>query len=558
MTYQGSDKPMVQLLVEQCFYHGIRHIVLSPGSRNAPLIITFANHPGFTCYSIIDERSAGFYALGMARQMNEPVALVCTSGTAVLNLAPALAEAYYQNIPLVAITADRPPELIGQEDGQTIVQPDIFRNYIGKAIDLPVDDTPELLEEAKINLKNIFELDAISTAKPIHINIPIREPLYGTSKLVTDTRIHKVKKSILQVASNINQQLVAEWNSDSKILIVCGVNLPNEKLNQTIQALSIQKNIPVLATSISNLEGVHILENVDKTVNSIPGGQIEAFAPDLLITLGGPVVSKKLKQFLRNAKPRHHWDIDENSETVNTFGCLTRQLTCHPEYALEYLVNIVEPKLPEFINRWQSQSIKNRKLSKEYLESVSWSDLDVYHTFLKQITKPVDLHLGNSSPVRYIEFFEKHPLVNYYANRGTSGIDGSSSTAAGAAIASGNLTVLITGDVSFVYDSNALWNQHLPKNLRILVINNGGGNIFRLIPGPENSGMLSYFETPHNASIQKICQAFDLPYLKADDKESLIAALTPFLDVENKMIVLEVFTSGMESAKVFKEYLQCK
>jgi 2-succinyl-5-enolpyruvyl-6-hydroxy-3-cyclohexene-1-carboxylate synthase len=558
MTYQGSDKPMVQLLVEQCYLYGIKHVVLSPGSRNAPLIITFANHPGFTCYSIIDERSAGFYALGMARQLNEPVALVCTSGTAVLNLAPALAEAYYQNIPLVAITADRPPELIGQEDGQTICQPGIYRNYTKQSINLSADETPEVLEEEKKALLHLFRWSTLFSTRPIHINVPIREPLYGTALLVTEMGHYSLKKEKLKLSPKVHKELIEEWDSVSKIMIVCGVQLPNKKLNQIINELSIQKNIPVLATSISNLEGEHIIGNIDKTVNSIPIEQMDAFAPDLLITLGGPVVSKKLKQFIRNTKPRHHWDLDEISDTIDTYGCLTRKLTCHPELTLAYLTKKTGSKSPEFRNQWQNLSQKNEKRHTHFLQTVAWSDMHVYHAFLEQITKPIDLHLGNSSPVRYIEFFEKHPLVTYYCNRGTSGIDGSSSTAAGAAIASGNLTVLITGDVSFVYDSNALWNRHLPHNLRILVINNGGGNIFRLIPGPAESGLLKYFETPVKASIKKICQAFGVDYLNADSKESLTEQLPSFLDAKNKMTVLEVFTQGVESAKVFKEYLKGK
>jgi len=491
----------------------------------------------------------------MARQLKEPVVLVCTSGTAVLNLAPALAEAYYQNIPLVAITADRPPELIGQEDGQTILQPEIFRNYIRKSINLPADETTEALETGKKALENLFKMSDSLSPGPIHINVPIQEPLYGMTKRVADTKQYDFKNPCLELNSGVKEELILEWNSVSKILIVCGVNLPNQKLNQTIQALSIQMNIPVLATSISNLGGEPIMGNVDKTVNSISTDQLESFAPDLLITLGGPVVSKKLKQFIRSAKPRHHWDVDKNSAMVNTYGCLTRQLIGHPETVLEYLATKAKAKSPGFQNQWLSQRDKNQGLHNEFLKSVAWSDMAVYHIFLGQINQPIDLHLGNSSPVRYMEFFEKHPLVNYYTNRGTSGIDGSSSTASGAAIASGNLTVLITGDVSFVYDSNALWNQNLPKNLRILVINNGGGNIFRLIPGPESSGLLSYFETPHKASIQNLCTAFGVTYLKASNKDSLNAALKTFFDKENETTVLEVFTPGIESAAVFKEYL---
>lgn len=556
MEYTASNKQIVQILVEKCHSFGIKQVVLCPGSRNAPLIISFANHPGFTCYSIIDERSAGFYALGLARQLHQPVAVVCTSGTAVLNLSPAMAEAYYQEIPLVAITADRPAELMGKEDGQTIRQSQVFRNFAGRSFDLPLEETEKAKAEASDYLERMLQWHLIFPGGPIHINIPLREPLYETTTRTLVSISKSVRELPQKLATKTNKQLIEEWEQSAKILIVCGVHLPDEKLNQTVNQLALQKNIPVIASANSNFSGNGVIHSVDKLLASLISDDEQLFRPDLLITVGGPVVSKRIKEFLRKVKPTLHWDIDLSSRKVDTYNCLTKQLTGNPSIVLNYLNKEVEAKDEAYLQTWVKANAKQQSLHDKFIIKIPWSDFNVYHTFFNHIHKPLNLHTGNSSPVRYIEFFKKNPFVNYYSNRGTSGIDGSSSTAAGAALADDKLTVLITGDVAFIYDSNALWFTQLPKNLRILVINNNGGNIFRLIPGPANSGHLPLFETPYQASIEMICKAFHIYYLKASNEIELNQMLPSFLDANAGTTVLEVFTPAEASAEVYKNYLQ--
>jgi len=556
MEYTASNKQIVQILVEKCHSFGIKQVVLCPGSRNAPLIISFANHPGFTCYSIIDERSAGFYALGLARQLHEPVAVVCTSGTAVLNLAPALAEAYYQEISLVAITADRPAELIGQEDGQTIRQSRVFQKFVSHSIDLPVDETEELKAEASNYLERMFKWHMVFPGGPMHINVPLREPLYETTTCALVSIPKSVGDQQQKIETKIHKQLIEEWSQSAKILIVCGIYLPDEELNQAVNQLVQQKNIPVIASANSNLSGKGIIHSVEKLLLSLTSDDELLYRPDLLITIGGPVVSKRIKEFLRKVKPALHWDVDLSSRKVDTYNCLTKQVTGNPFFLFKYLNKKVEAKNETYLQTWVKANAKQQSLHDKFIMTVPWSDFMVYHTFFAKIAKPLNLHTGNSSPVRYIEFFRKNPFINYYSNRGTSGIDGSSSTAAGAALADDKLTVLITGDVAFIYDSNALWFNQLPKNLRILVINNNGGNIFRLIPGPANSGHLPLFETPHHASVKMICKAFHVYYLKASNEIELNQMLPSFLDTNAGATVLEVFTPAEVSAEVYKNYLQ--
>lgn len=553
MKYQSSTKKMVQVLVEQCFNLGIKHVIISPGSRNAPLIISFDNHPAFTTYSIPDERSAAFYALGMARQLNEPVALVCTSGTAVLNYAPALTEAFYQEIPLIAITADRPPELIDQEDGQTIRQHNIFNNHIKFSTTLPVDEQAESIE---IGRKDIHEalLSALSVPKgPVHINIPFREPLYETGSIDIN---ELVRFEIPNTATeNYEIEFLEIWNKSNKILLLVGVHLPDEELNLIINRLADEKNVVVLAPPTSNLSGKNVFNSLDGLFLSIKETEATQFQPDLLITLGGPVISKNAKLFLRGNKPNFHIDVDCNPMEINTYQCLTHKIVTNSKAFVNFVLANCEAKTQTYTHNWQQKNKEAYSKSSAFQSELPWVDLTVYIEFFKSIEHSFDLHLGNSTPVRYAELFSKHPKLNYYCNRGTSGIDGSTSTAAGAAIASAKAALVITGDISFFYDSNAFWNAHVPKNLKIILINNGGGNIFKVISGYNNKEQVErHFVTHQTAKAQKICEAFGIDYLSASNKNELHAGFQALFASEN-CTVLEIFTPSDASAQAFKDFI---
>ncbi len=552
MLYQSSNKKMVQILVEQCYTFGIKHVFISPGSRNAPLIIAFDNHSEFTCYAIPDERSAAFYALGLARQLGEPVAVVCTSGTAVLNYGPALTEAYYQEIPLITITADRPPELIDQEDGQTIRQFNIFKNHIKFSANLPVSETDVNLQKGKSEIiKALTKAIGLPTG-PVHINIPFMEPLYETAEIEVkkDTRHNPHSKS--KIPDHIRNEFIEAWNGSDKIMILVGVNKPDKIVNQLIDNLICEKNIVFIAPPTANIEGEKVITTPENLFLSLQKDEGKNFAPDLLITIGGPVVSKATRNFLRQHKPRFHFDVDQNPMRVDTYQSLTDKIMIDHVDFLNF-ADELDKKEPLFLADYLSKNDIVLTKSREFFKSTDWSDLNIYDIFFKQLNSSVNLHLGNSTPVRYAEFFPKHDRVNYYCNRGTSGIDGSTSTAAGSALASSELTILITGDISFIYDSNAFWNRHVPKNLKVLLINNEGGNIFKVIPGPRQTEQIeSFFNTHQTAKAEKICQAFDISYLKASNQVELIETL-PLLMTSQNCTVLEVFTSSDFSAEVYRK-----
>jgi len=549
--YISSNKKSAQLIVEECFNYGIENVILSPGSRNAPLIIAFDNHPAFTCYSIPDERSAAFFALGMARQTNKPVAIVCTSGTAVLNFAPALTEAYYQEIPIIAITADRPPELIDQEDGQTIRQDNIFANHIRYSVSLPVDD--EHILNAKSEIETAF-YNALSYPKgPVHINVPFREPLYDTEEI-------KIVHNSVDISNNLNietdklDKLIDAVTDANKIILIAGVHLPEREINNLANLLATDKNFVVLAGATSNIYGEEIINIYDIVLKNIKNTEVDKFKPQVLITIGGSVVSKIVKQFLRDTDNLIHYDIDVNPQKIDTYFSLTDTIVSHPEDALKYLYENIEPADSSFKNSWVKRQLSVNKQFKQLISSCNLCDLTVFSSFFDNLNEEINLHLANSTPVRYAEFFAKSELVNYYCNRGTSGIDGSLSTAAGAALVSDTLTVLITGDIGFVYDSNAFWNRHIPDNLRILLINNSGGNIFKIIPGPGTTNQLKdFFETKQNVNNELLCKAFNISYLSATNSNELKQQLNSFLDLNAGATVLEVFTDAELNVEIFEK-----
>ena len=556
MKYIGSDKEIVKILIDNCKAIGIKHVVIAPGSRNAPLILSFAAYPNFTCYSIPDERSAAFYALGMARQLNQPVAIICTSGTAVLNLAPAIAEAYYQEIPLIVLTADRPPELIDQEDGQTIRQHLIFANHCKDSITLPAEVNSLNQDNIKSDIIKTLNLALTYPKQPVHINIPFTEPLYKTAVCQTEKEVLATKIPIPQIKEPETEPFFQTLAQCETVVLLAGVGAKNQMLSNLINLLAKKTNIVVLAPATSNIKGNEVFTSVDLICQSINNTEAQSFSPDMLITLGGPMVSKAVKQFFRNNKPRYHFDIDVNPALVNTYNALTAKLVALPEQILSEMFKRNFTFSDSFKMLWKVRHNKVVTKLEDYVNYAGWSDLQVYDYIFQNISRPINLHLGNSTPVRYAELFPAHQNINYWCNRGTSGIDGCTSTTAGAAIVSKTPHLLITGDISFVYDSNAFWNRHIPDNLKIIVINNGGGNIFKIIPGPATSDYLdNFFVTRQYANIQKICEAFKINYLMVNSMKTLEQKFPEFMNDTFYCTVLEIKTPEDKSAQNFKDLI---
>jgi len=559
LFFMTTDKLQVQHLVEICKRKGMKHVIISPGSRNAPLVIAFNREPEINCLSIVDERSAAFFALGIAQQTGKPVGIISTSGTAVLNYAPAIAEAYYQNIPLVAITADRPNEWIDQSVGQSIKQNNIYANYIKKSIELPVEPKSDNELWYSDRLVNEAINNAINGKRgPVHINIPFREPLYNL-EVKSNAKV-KITE-IAQVVSTLDdidlEPFVLKWKEYKKRIILTGMLSPNKNLNNILNTIAKDENTVVLTETISNLFGGHFIPCIDKVISSFSNDDKANFKPDLLITIGNSVVSKMVKAFLQNNKAIEHWHIDENSEMPDTYQSLTDVIPLLPEVFFSQIAREIKPLQGNYRNLWKQRESNCEDLHDNYLNDTNFCDLKVYEKLLSSIPENSNLQLGNSTVVRYAQLFKPVTRYVYNSNRGTSGIDGCTSTAAGAAYSNNKPTTIITGDISFLYDSNALWNNYLSPNLRIIVINNSGGGIFRFLDGSSSiDESEQFFATPHNTDIEKITTAHNIPHFVCNSLASLDSVLDSFYLPADNTAVLEIKTPAEESANVLKEYFK--
>ena len=576
--------PLAQTVVSLCKAKSIKHIIISPGSRNAPLIIGFTNNPYFKCYSIVDERCAAFFALGIAQQLQEPTAVVCTSGSALLNYYPAVAEAFYSDIPLVVLSADRPKHLIGVGDGQTINQKNVFENHIlysaNLKLDLDVDDQTEVKEELPIfkNLENKLETllglkqsiqeyneveinKAINVATlnngPVHINIPFNEPLYNmVNALIVNPKIISVEEESLEVDNNILSDCIEKWNAASKIMVLVGVSEPNAIEQQYIDALAKDDSIVVFTETTSNLHHNDFFPSIDKIVAPLNNDDFKDLQPDILLTFGGLIVSKKIKAFLRTYKPKEHWHIDLKKAN-DTFFSLSNHIKTTPNTFLSKLFVASEIKKSNYKSDLNRIKALRRDKHNGYLKTIDFTDLKAFEIVLKTIPANTILQLGNSSTVRYTQLFDLNKTLEVFCNRGTSGIDGSTSTAIGCAVANTKQTTIISGDLSFIYDSNALWNNYVPNNFRIIVINNKGGGIFRILPGHKNTKNFDmYFETKHQLTAEHLCKMYDFEYSKAINESELVNNLQSFYSESNQPKLLEIFTPKDLNDEVLLQYFK--
>ncbi len=529
----------------------VKHIVLSPGSRNAPLMQSFSQEKSFTCHTIVDERNAAFYALGIIQSTRQPVAICCTSGTALLNYAPAVAEAYYQGLPLIVVSADRSPEWIGQMDGQTLLQANVFAPYIKKSVNVPEinGEQDEWYCNRLINEALIACTD--DTAGPVHINIPISEPLFDYS-VEALPKVRVVHKAETHKAVEI-KPFAVQWQSLPKRMIVLGQGFKSSETLGILEKLVERGDCIVLAEHTANCVSPWFISNFDAFLYAIADVDNAKFVPDLLITFGGHIVSKRLKHFLRTNKPISHWHLSQSGEVVDLYQSLTDLVEVDSLTFLTDLYNNVskEEKKP-FFDQWKGICNKIEEPNK----NIPFSDLSATGSFVKRLPKGASLHLGNSSIIRNAQLYSIDRLIDVYCNRGTNGIESPLPTAVGFASVHRSTTYLLIGDLSFFYGLNSLWNIRHIKNLRILLINNGGGGIFHLLPGLSNAPSLTqYVAATHNTSAEEWAKAAGLQYVSAKDKKELDEGLMTLMDekIENS-ILLEVTTDMEISKQVFKEY----
>lgn len=546
-----TDKKNILQLAALLEAYGITKVVLCPGSRNVPIAHTLSNHPAFTCYAMTDERSAGYFALGLALNSGKPVAVCCTSGTALLNLHPAVAEAFYQKVPLIVISADRPAAWIGQMDGQTLPQPDVFRTLVKKSVNLPEIHTDE--DEWFCNrLINEALLETNHHGKgPVHINVPVSEPLFGfTTAALPGVRVI-TRYQGLNIYDRDYNDLIDRMNKYRKRMIVVGqMNLIY--LFEKRYTKLLYKHFAWLMEHIGNqtVPGIPV-KNFDTALYAMPEEQMNRMAPDLLITYGGHIVSKRLKKFLRQHPPKEHWHVSPDGEVTDLYCSLTTVIEMDPFEFLEKIAGLLENHTPEYPRIWE-----------DYCKAVpepefTYSEMAAVGALIKSLPEKSVLHLANSSVVRYAQLYAISPTIEVCCNRGTSGIEGSLSTAVGYAATSDKLNFAAIGDLSFFYDMNALWNVNVGSNLRILLLNNGGGEIFHTLPRLEMSEASHKFITAvHKTSAKGWAEERGFLYLRAENDGQLAETMQTFTCPETveRPILLEVFTDKDEDIRMLKNY----
>ena len=542
--------PLAQSIIEICKAKGVTTIVISPGSRNAPLTIGFVNNPAFTCYSIADERCAAFFAIGIAQQIQKPVAVVCTSGSALLNYYPAFAEAYYSQIPLIVISADRPFDKIDIGDGQTIRQENVFANHSLYNVNL----TKQESEENDVFINEAINI-AIVQKGPVHINAPFEEPLYETvNKSSVDINITSLFKIYRMVAVDDVIAFTTLWNHSAKVLVLVGECAPNSIEQKHIDQLASYPSVVVMTESTSNLHHPNFITTIDSVITPFSQSDYLKLQPRILITFGGMIVSKRIKAFLRKYKPRHHWHIDE-LRAYDTFGMLTKHFNVSPNQFFSQFLPFVKPTDSNYFASMQVIKKVRQERHESYMAKIPFSDFKVFEKVLPGLPKKSQLQISNSSAIRYAQLFDIEPSIEVFCNRGTSGIDGSTSTAIGAAVGSTKPTVLITGDVGFLYDSNALWNNYIPKNFKIILINNGGGGIFRILPGHDETPVFNtFFETSHCLTAEHLAKMYQFEYFTASDEKSLNKGLAGLYTQNEKPGILEIFTPTRDNDKILLQY----
>lgn len=552
-----SNKPSVQLLIKTLKDHHVQDIVISPGSRNAPLIISFGNDDYFKCHQVVDERSAAFVALGLSKRTTRPVVLCCTSGSAMLNYAPAIAEAYYSKRSLIILSADRPKEWIDQYDNQTIRQMGVYSNFIREEMCLEEDlKKTDQMWFMHRELSKCINASKGPVPGPVHINCHFSEPLYDQQQEsnVPEFPIMHSPQPLKALSLEQIEYAATQVNDTPRVMILLGSGVYSEELGSLLEQFKKRhEGVVILSEGLHNLKLEGVIAQPDLLFPHILEDELNELRPELLISIGDTFVSKSLKMFLRKNPPLTHWRIDPHSEAVDTFQHLDCLFSMEADAFFESILPVSCYERNSYSSAWSEFYQKQMQKFAEAAQQVGWSDAAAMNILMQQLPEDTDLHLGNSSIVRYALQLNNSQNLNLYTNRGTSGIEGSLSTAIGCALSTDKTVSVILGDLSFMYDSNALWIKDLPTNLRVIVINNGGGEIFNFIPGPSTSKQCEdFFVAPHHHSIIPMAKPFGWKVFSASNQHELLIILQEFYKKSNQPCILELDTSKADNASIWK------
>jgi 2-succinyl-5-enolpyruvyl-6-hydroxy-3-cyclohexene-1-carboxylate synthase len=553
-------------IAEICHKKGIEDAVLCPGSRCAPLTLSFVRHGKIRTRTVSDERSAAFIATGIAHQTSRPVVLICTSGSAAYNFAPAVAEAFYQQIPLLIITADRPQEWIGQLDGQTINQQSIYGPHVKRSFQLRDDVHTDNTWSINRDVNEALNICRDWPRGPVHLNVSLREPLYpAAGESVTfskDIRIVEPPATRRHLPSKLIQSLTARLSASQRTLLVAGQQDFSVNQIAAVHAFSSAYRAPLIGEVISNMHALPSrVVHSDVILGAGSDQMKESLRPELLITFGKSVLSRNLKQFLRRFKPSEHWHVESGVDHLkDPFQSVTKTIAANPEDFFGILAKSASPPVGRrpYLDGWISADQKASESIEEFFTGDRAGEFQLVYDVMSRIPDHAVLHLSNSMAVRYanlVGISNKKKGIQVFANRGTSGIDGCTSTAIGHAMADESMHVLITGDMAFFYDRNAFWHNYKVDNLRIVLLNNHGGAIFGMIDGPQNLPESDeFFVTRQTRNASALASEFGIHYTQVSDNENARASLEAFFRMDGTARILEFETTSAQAQQVFFDF----
>ncbi|MDE6301600.1 MAG: 2-succinyl-5-enolpyruvyl-6-hydroxy-3-cyclohexene-1-carboxylic-acid synthase [Muribaculaceae bacterium] len=558
---KNTTKRTARHLVDILAQHGVRHAVLSPGSRNTPLIMAFERHPDISTTVVIDERTAAFVALGISMaSFGAPVAVCCTSGTAPLNYGPALAEAYYRGLPLIAVTADRPEEWIDQDDSQTIRQAGIYGNFTKTSVDLPVESSDPDRAWMTDRLINEAVLTALADRRgPVQINVRLDAPLADEADFPLNEcpQIVRRPSAAIRPDGYDTVRMREMFSPQQKVLVLAGFLQPGFDIS-LLESIAALPNVVVMREAQSNLGALAgSIGNIDATLSVSTAAERERFAPDVVVTLGGSLLSRYVKTWLRGVRGLQHVAVNDSDRVVDPFKRLVAVFDT-PDVLASLFADIeIHTEPSPFKSFWLDKSEVARRKAVDFAAAANWSDFKAMDFVLGSVPSGVHLQVSNGTAIRYIQMFDYSRCATVQCNRGVSGIDGCTSTAVGAALVTPDPTLLISGDMSFAYDIGALALGCIPANFKIVVLNNGGGGIFRFIPSTARLPELERcFVTDIRLPLRQLAEGYGFRYICADSSEGLVDALRQFWSDDTLPVILDVHTPGPLSADILREFFK--
>lgn len=552
-----SDNQTVQILISLLKQFNVRHAVLSPGTRNVPVVHSLEQDVDFKCYSVVDERSAAYFGLGLALETGEPVLLSCTSGTAATNYTSALWEASRQHLPLIALTSDRNPCLLEQQEDQMIDQAHMYRSAVRKSVTLPiVKDAKDawycrrLVNEALLALHH-------RDGGPVQINLPTDWGLFAqnfnTAQLPHAAPIRRFdRRSLLQE----NIPPLASLDSKHRILIMIGQGREfDHEYRRSLETFADRYSCVVTTETISNLRTEKAI-NTSLICRALTKEMFLAYAPDLVISAGGNYVSP-IKGLLQGcAADFEHWCINEDGAVIDQFRRLSAVFECTAQEFFDYFNTHSKKENLDTSYRdlWRDQIAALPEPNFPYSSSY------VMQEFIKQVPDNAILHHGNGVAIHIAQYFPTSPNIKSYCHTGTTTIDGSLSTFVGQAAATDRLCFAFIGDLSFFYDMNAIWNRHVRSNVRILLYNNEGGQTFHWNSARQIDTLPQHISAEHFTSAQGWVESRGFRYLCARTKDEFDTLLPELFAADSDQpICFEVFTKKDFDGQVLHDYYdQCR